>query len=553
MQTSYTLGIAEKGSIVVTAESTGQVSATSQVDIKPKASGEIIYIGVVQGQQVKKGTLIAKLDATTAEKQVRDAQSSLDSAKISLEKLQQPADALSKLQTENALITAKQSKENAQDDLAKSYDDGFNSIANAFLDLPGIVSGVDGILYNNEVNVGQDNYSAYYDLSKAYKSDAKEFMDSAISSYSAARIAYDKNFSDYKNVSRYASTDTIESLLDETYDTTKKVSDSIKSAKNFLDMVTDALSGSGSEINPPAVLTTHENKLQSYTGTANNHLASLLNIINTIKNDKETIISSDRTIAEKTEALAKLLAGTDPLDLKTQQLTITQRENALIDAKQTLSDYYVYAPFDGLVAELNTIKGDTVSAGTAIAIMITAQKTAEISFNEVDIAKVEVGQKATLTFDAIPDLIMTGKVVEIDSIGTASQGVVNYNVKVAMDTQDDRIKSGMSVSTSIILDTRIGVLVVPSTAVKGQSGAKYVEVLDDANITSVGTNSQNYYSSVLPTRKSVVVGESGDSETEIISGLSEGDKIIIKTITASQATTQTSGSAVRIPGLGGGR
>ncbi len=553
MPTSYTLGTASKGSIIVTAESTGQVSATSQVDIKPKASGEIVYVGVTQGQQVKAGALIAKLDASDAEKQVRDAQASLDGAKIALAKLQQPADALSKIQTENALITAKQNKENAQDDLTKSYEDGLNAIANAFLDLPGIISGVDGILYNNSISTGQDNYAAYYDLAKPYKADAKDYMDSSIESYSTARVAYDKNFSDYKNSSRYSSSTAVESLLSETYDTTKKVSEAIKNSKNFLDMVTDALTGSGSEIKPPAILSTHENQLQNYTGTVNNHLGSLLNIINTIKNDKEMIISSDRTIAEKTEALNKLLAGTDPLDLQTQELNVKQKENTLLDAKQNLNDYYVYAPFDGVVAELSARKGDSVSAGNAIAVMITPQKTAEISFNEVDIAKIKIGQKSTLTFDAIPDLNMTGQVIEIDSIGAASQGVVSYNVKVAMDIQDERIKSGMSVSASVILDTRINVLVVANSAVKGQADAKYVEVLDEKNLTVASGTSQVYYSSVLPTRKSVTVGESSDLETEIISGLSEGDKVIIKTTTASQTAAKTSGSAVRIPGFGGGR
>lgn len=553
VQTSYVLGIAQRGSIVVSVGGTGQVSATSQVDAKAKASGEVVYVGVVQGQQVKSGALIAKLDATDAEKQVRDAQASLDGAKISLEKLKQPADNLSKIQTENALISAKQNKQNTQDDLVKSYDDGLNSVANAFLDLPGVVSGIDSILNGNDVNPGQSNYSAYYDLSKAYKSDAREFMDSAVTSYSAARIAYDKNFADYKNSSRYSGTTETEALLAETYDTAKKVSEAIKDSKNFLDMVTDALSGTGSKITPPAILATHESKLQSYTGSINSNLNTLLNIITTIKNDKEAIISADRTIAEKTEALSKLLAGADPLDIQAQELSITQKENALLDAKQNLANYYVYAPFAGTVAKLNIIKGDSASAGTAVATIITAQKTAEISFNEVDIAKIKIGQKATLTFDAIPDLAMTGQVVQIDSIGTVSQGVVNYNVKVAMDTQDERIKSGMSVSASIILDTRINVLVVPGTAVKGQAGAKYVEVLEEKDITSVGSGSEAYYSVTAPTKKTVVIGESSDSETEIISGLSEGDKVITKTTTASQTTTQTSGSAVRIPGLGGGR
>ena len=243
VQTSYVLGTAQKGSIVVTVAGTGQVSATNQVEVKPKASGEVIYVGVTEGQQVKSGTLLAKLDASDAEKQVRDAQASLQSAKISLEKLKQPADNLSKIQTENALINAKEGKQNAQDDLVKSYDDGFNAVVNAFLDLPGVMSGMDNILNGNDINPSQSNAAVYYDLAKDIKTNAKDFMDSAILSYASARVAYDATFEDYKNSSRYADKVVIEGLLQKTYDTTKKVAEAVKNSKNFLWIFVDKKAG----------------------------------------------------------------------------------------------------------------------------------------------------------------------------------------------------------------------------------------------------------------------------------------------------------------------
>ena len=98
--------------------------------------------------------------------------------------------------------------------------------------------------------------------------------------------------------------------------------------------------------------------------------------------------------------------------------------------------------------------------------LITKQKIAEISLNEVDAAKVKVGQKVTLTFDAIDGLSITGEVSEIDALGTVSQGVVTYGVKIAFDTQDERVKSGMSVSAAIITDVKQNVLLVPNAAVK---------------------------------------------------------------------------------------
>ena len=75
--------------------------------------------------------------------------------------------------------------------------------------------------------------------------------------------------------------------------------------------------------------------------------------------------------------------------------------------------------------------------------------------NEVDAAKISVGNKTTLTFDATEDLTLTGKVAQIDTIGTVEQGVVSYKVKIAFDTQDERIKPGMTANASIQKSDRI--------------------------------------------------------------------------------------------------
>ena len=65
-----------------------------------------------------------------------------------------------------------------------------------------------------------------------------------------------------------------------------------------------------------------------------------------------------------------------------------------------------------------------------------------------DFLTIKVGDKATLTFDAVTDLSISGQVAEIDTVGTVSQGVVSYALKIAFDTQDTRVKPGMTVSAA---------------------------------------------------------------------------------------------------------
>lgn len=542
VQISYTLATVQKGTIISSVEGSGQVSTSNQVDVKTKASGDIVYMGAVKGQEVKTGKLLAQIDAQDAQKSVRDAEANLESAKLSLEKLLQPTDALSLTQAENSLAQAQDSKQNTIDSLQKSYDDGFTAVSNAFLYLPGIITGFHDLVFNNTIVSNQANIDYYTDSTKIYDERILQYKQDVQTSYQTARASFDKNFDDYKSASRFSSTTTIESLISETYDTAKDIAEAIKNANNLIQFYVDTFSAKNIKQNANA--DTQLATLNTYTGQTNGYLSSLLSIENTIDTAKKNIISADRTIKEKTESLANLKAGADSLDVKSAQMTIQQRENALLDAKEQYNNYYIYAPFNGIITAVDIKKGDTVSSGATVATIITPQKIAEISLNEVDVAKVKVGQKATLTFDAVEDLSISGEVVDVDAIGTVSQGVVSYNVKINFDTQDDRVKSGMSVSASIIIDTRQDVLVVSNSAIKTQGTTKYVEMLDQN--TSQNSNSTSSNKSVVstasPIKQIVETGLSSDTLTEIISGLKEGDKIITKTTTSSSSKSSSSSS-----------
>ncbi len=151
---------------------------------------------------------------------------------------------------------------------------------------------------------------------------------------------------------------------------------------------------------------------------------------------------------------------------------------------------------------------------------MTEEKQIEISLNEIDVAAVSVGQKAVITFDAIDGLEATGVVTEVDLIGSVSQGVVDYTVKVAIESTDERIKSGMTATVEIITAQKDAVLVVPQSAVTTVNGQTFVtkRVEETAEET---------------VRIPVEVGLKNDTEVEIVSGVSEGDSIVTQTVTRS--------------------
>ena len=559
------------------------MDSSNQVDIKAKVAGEALNVAVKNGQEVKNGQILAQLNAQEALKSIRDAQTNLASAKLSWEKLKAPVDSYSLLQAENSLTSARDNlaklkltqqsnyqdalnaKQTAQDNITKAYDDSFNAVANAFLNLPTIITQLENILYGKDISSsessvsgGQDNTSALLNALNYEDRDSLQlFQQKAVADYWAARAAYDKNFTDYKNASRYSESAVIESLLAESLETAKLIAQATKSESNYLDTWVDIRSKS--KVSIFSKVKEYQTNLATYTSQTNNHLSTFLSIQTTLKNNRDTLASAEQdlkamdqnnpldiavaeaSLKEKELSLINLKAGADAFNLQSQELAVRQKQNALLDAQEKLADYTVRAPFDGVVASVDVKKGDSVSSGGAIATIITRQKIASISLNEVDAAKIKIGQKTTLTFDAITDLTLTGKTVDIDAIGTVSQGVVTYKIKINFDTQDERVKPGMSVSAAIITETKQDALLAPNSAVKTQNNANYVEIFDQEYLAD--EMKQGVTPSIAPRKQTVEIGIADDISTEIISGLKEGNQIVIRTVTSSSSSsTKSSGS-----------
>ena len=486
----YMMAKVARGNIVSSVVGSGQVSALSQIDIKPDVSGTITYVGVEPGDEVTSGKLLFSLDSTTAQKAARDAEINLQNAELSLQKLQ-----------------IQNSNENTNANKTEVYSDGFNAIATAFLDLPSTLSGIKDLLSETNLSDGAARQSG---------NTAINYRDTAESAYYTAERAYNKNKKNFSVLAYNSAPSDIEASINETYNTTQLLSGAIKSLNDYVNYLAE---DTGQRDN----FTDYQDTLSEYT--------------NTINSDSSTLLVAKTDIQDY-----KDLLPTNNIDLESALITVTQKENALTDAKQDLADYYIRAPFDGIIASVPVIKGDNASSSTTLGTVITAERVATISLNEIDIARVQLGQKVTLTFDAITDLVLAGKVAEIDSIGTVSSGVVNYNVKISFDTSDERIKPGMTVSADITTETKENVLLVPGGAVKTLNNESFVQVFNPEIYLASG--SQGIASGRTPEQKKVVVGASDDTNVEILSGLQEGEQIVTRTISGATTTPNASGGGL---------
>lgn len=526
-QTRYVLAAAEKGQLITAVSGSGQVSASKQVDIKATVSGDVLSVNAKVGDEVKKNQLIAQLDSAAAQKSVRDAEISLESANLALEKLQKPATDLAIFQAENSLILARQTEQQAQDNLKKSYQDGLAAVQTIFTTFPNVMIRLHDLIIGTTIQ--QNNIDYYVNAGNSYDSNMAQYGSRVSAVYQKAAGEYEKNFNDYLSVNGSSDNEAIKALVSETAVTVSDVTETIKNASDLISHTYDVIpSTQGKTINDPNLTS-----LNSDSTTVKTYSTNIISAKNSIQTYELALTNASNSIVEKTASLADLKAGPDELDLRSQQISISQREQALADAKDKLNDYSIRAPFDGVIAAMNVNQGDSIASissyGT-IATIITKSRVAGVSLNEVDASKVKVGQKTTLTFDAIDGLTIAGEVSEIDTIGTVSQGVVSYNVKIVFDS-DDQIKPGMSVSASIITDVKQDILLVPSAAIKGTEGAYYVETLSVSSLSGQNaTNSEGVISVSAPTQQTVEIGLSDDTSVEVTSGLEEGDLVVIKTV-----------------------
>lgn len=540
--TVYNYGAAEVGTVTQSVSGTGQISPAQESDLKARTGGTVLEINVGVGQSVKSGDVIARIDDSDARADVEDARMALESAQLSLEELNEPCDELSLMQAQNALDKAEESLVDDRENLTKTYKDGFDAVVDAFGDLPSVMSGLQSIVTGASDYVTQTNssYIGYYsDAIKSYDAQAPELAANAATAYREAESRYDANFQNYKLMDRDLVTEEeIKELINETYQVSRSIAEALKNTNILIQRYKDVLTDKN--LAPETFADAHLTSLTSYSSKNGSHVAALFSALQSIADAKKAISDDEYAVEEKTKTLENLIEPVDEIDLKSAQLAVTQKERSLAEALEIVEDCVITAPFDGIIASIDIEEDEEISAQAGVATIITENQVATVTLNEIDIAKIEIGQKASVTFSAIDDLTMTGKVIEVSELGSVSQGVVSYDVVIALDAVNKQIKSGMSVSTVIITDIRQNVIIVPLTALKSGADGSYVLVPDGDSVK----------------QQTVNAGLSDDDYIEITEGLSEGDQIVIsssKQTAKSSSTTSGSsgGSLFNIGGMGG--
>lgn len=177
------------------------------------------------------------------------------------------------------------------------------------------------------------------------------------------------------------------------------------------------------------------------------------------------------------------------------------------------------------VVDLVAKQGDRLAAGRTVAVLADVNKLkVTVLVNEIDIPKVKIGRQAVITIDALPDEEFLGKVSFISEMPaetsstqqnsgqSSGTGVVSYEVEILLDKVSSNVKAGMTANADIVIEKKDSALVVPSAAIQEREGKKFVRILGSGD---------------MPREVEVTTGISSDDKTEILSGIREGDKVVI--------------------------
>jgi HlyD family secretion protein/macrolide-specific efflux system membrane fusion protein len=233
---------------------------------------------------------------------------------------------------------------------------------------------------------------------------------------------------------------------------------------------------------------------------------------------KEGLLSAlDLDVAERELELMDL-------DVRTAKVILTQAEDALRDAR-------IVAPSSGTAIRRKIEPGEMVVPGiqstfekrALLMIADLSRLVIKVELNQIDVSKVRPGQRVTATFDGLPDERFAAHVTEISPASTKAKELDVFPIKAELDRPDPRIKPGMTADVRIHIEEKPNAVTVPIESVRREAGKAFVKRVVDQE-------KQRHTE-----RVEVVLGTQNDRFAEVISGLREGEQVLLDPPAATKA------------------
>lgn len=561
-KSKYTNAQAQRGDITETIEQSGVVEPYERREITSLVKGEIIASNFEEGDYVEEGATLYKIDDEDARLQIEKAENSIEKANISISETNKNINKLNIYAPASGTLSS------------------FNLKAGE-----NVQNGVIGYITNTDTLTVSIPFTAA-DYNKINLGDSATLTSSLYMSSFSAKVTHK-----YNSSSGAANDGSEIKNIEFEFDNPGAVSEGITLAA--------AVSTSSGTVNSSGSGKVESGSKSEVYCEVQGSKASSVKVKN---GDKVT----------KGQLLATLSNDDLYSSKKNNELSLKDSNLSLQSSKKSLDDYNITAPISGTVITKTSKLGDKIDNSNSQTVMMVIADMSKMKFtisvDELDIAKIEIGQKAIVDADAIENKSFEGRVTSVASEGTSSgDGVTTYEVEIVID-EPGELKSGMNVNANIIINEATDVIYIPEEALIGKNGTEARVLVKESKTNSKanknkaestekdkvsdgdgktengtkpdisappegapqdssgGENSNKGQNGSADAQKSgdgapntnipngytfrtVEVGISDGTNIEIKSGLEEGEEIVY---IASTASSDNSFNMGRMPGMGGG-
>jgi HlyD family secretion protein len=537
---------ATSGTIGATVSATGSVEAQAEAELRFETSGTVAEVFVRPGDAVEQDQPLARIDTSALELQVKQVEADLRQAEADLEGLLAGA-------TEQEITEARARVDQARSQFAQTASTVSQAdIAAARADLESaqarlasLQAGPDSdelASANERVQSAQTNLdNARVSLSAA-KEQARLDLEARANALRNAQDEFSRIYWQNRELEKLPG-DLPQERIDEEARASRAVADgedALKTAQVAYEQAKQE------EIN---TLAARESELESaiaardklLSGAEADELADARAAVQRARASlaqltgaqRESELASQAANIEIAQAgLDALLADPTTSALASREAAVARAEVALQSAQRDLALGTLSAPFASTVARVEMQAGEPADAAAIIAVVDLSSFHIDLPVDELDIAQVELGQRAEIELDALPGESFGGLVTTVAPLATRSEtGTTTYEVTVTLDENSPGVRPGMTAVVEIITEEKQDVVLVPRRAVRAEGGQSFVYVPNPDLQPQPAIPGQE--APPPGDRRDVTIGLSNSQFVEIVEGLSVGEEVLVQDVVST--------------------
>lgn len=513
-----------RGDIQATVEASGRVVPLSEARLAFDVPGRIAEVLVKEGQQVQTGDALIRLETATMERAVQTAEQTLAMQEANLAELQRGASAEEIAAAEAAVASAQAQLDQLLNGPRPQ------EIAAATANLKAAQASLWAAMEQRDQIVAG--------ATEAEIAAAQAQLASAQTQLKVARDAHDRTMKCH----------TVALPTGEEQEICPGLGTAEEQARYNLHAADEALAAAQAQLDQLLAGPTEE---QTNAAQANVSVAAAqrdaaqaqLDLLRAGSTPAQ-VAAARAQLAQAQATLATLRQGASQERLAMAAAQVEQARIALKGAQDNLAGATLSAPFDGMVTRLLLEPGEWTVAGNPVATLTDLSAVeVELMVDEIDIGQIAVGQSASVTLETWPHRALLAAVARIAPAAEVQTGLVTYRVYLSLDAQDSApelttqrsagsegtlvIRPAMTANAEIITQQRTGVLLVPKRAVQADRTADRYSV--ERVIQGTGGDPET---ETVP----ITIGLQDTAYTEVLSGLQEGDVVLMRPVQTEAPT-----------------